>query len=362
MRSYHLLLLPALLASFAIASETLLLQNAISNEHFSSLLRTAYEDDVTFKHLASNSRHLGQLSQEESEQLWFGMLNHGWKWTQAFHHRALRPDNDPKHPFVLCSHAVNKTGSERLQLLGKTLGIPVRRSQTVSNTAEESCFIVSAKSSTIQAAYETGSMSESSFAPLVDVIKIASGGISYILEDTEWHPVTRGSDEDRQLKTTHVASLMVDLIPGDESSTVDSSTMATQILNDVIAVAQTSLTSSSNLRSSHNQALSDIVPLRHAFSLTSSIYNHKQSRMFGEKVSVWSEALSEGFEANHGCKDMFDLIQIRERGAVEGFELLLNAASDENNPSSAWNKYCVISLIIGLAVNQSVQSGKFEPT
>lgn len=356
MRSYNLLLLPALLASFAIASDTLLLQNAISNEHFSSLLWTAYEDEVTFKHLASNSRHLGQLSQEESEQLWFGMLNHGWKWTQAFHHRALRPDNDPKHPFVLCSHAVNKTGSERLQLLGKTLGIPVRRSQTVSNTAEESCFIVSAKSSTIQAAYETGSMSESSFAPMVDVIKIASGGISYILEDTEWHPVTSGSDEDRQLKTTHVASLMVDLIPGDGNSTIDSSTMATQILNDVIAVAQTSITSSSNLRSSHNQALSDIVPLRHAFSLTSSIYNRKQSRMFGEKVSVWSEALSEGFEANHGCKDMFDLIQIRERGAVEGFELLLNAASDENNPSSAWNKYCAISLIIGLAVNQSVQS------
>jgi hypothetical protein len=54
---------------------------------------------------------------------------------------------------------------------------------------------------------------------------------------------------------------------------------------------------------------------------------------------------------------MFDLLQVRERGEIEGFELLLNAAADTvENEGTAWNKYCVISLIIGLSVNQSVQS------
>ena len=38
--------------SIVMASETLLAEKMISREHFSSLLRTAFEDEVTFSHLS----------------------------------------------------------------------------------------------------------------------------------------------------------------------------------------------------------------------------------------------------------------------------------------------------------------------
>lgn len=355
--AYHLLLLSV--ASLAMASETLLFKNTITREHFSCLLRTAFEDEVV-THVAHNNNR--QLSQEDSERVWLDILNHGLWWTRSTHHRVLRPDtaaSDPTHPFVLCSQVPNKSGLERLQILAQSLGISLERSQTVSNTDEESCFIISVTSSTIQTAYET-EMSNSSFTPLVDVMKIASGGVSYILKDNEWQPTSANAGGDGQLKTTHVASLMVDLIPGVGSNEVNSGTTATQIINDVTTMVQASLSnistlSSSNLRSSNNQRLSNIVPIRDAFSLTSSLHNNKHLRSFTD--SIWSEALSNGFEASHGCKNMFDLLEVRERGEIEGFELLLNAAADRvENEGTAWNKYCVISLIIGLSVNQSVQS------
>ncbi|KAK1742882.1 subtilase family serine peptidase [Skeletonema marinoi] len=350
--------------SIVMASETLLAEKMISREHFSSLLRTAFEDEVTFSHLSKKNNR--QLSQEESEHAWLDILNYGMRWTQSKHHRALRPDNytgsEPKHPYVLCSRATNKSGLERLQLLAQSLGISVERSQTVSNTDEESCFIVSVTSSTIQTAHETD-ISNSSFTPLVDVMKISSGGIRYILEDAQWQPTAASASAggDGLLRTTHVASLMVDLIPGEGVNAVNSSTAATQILNDVIAMIQSSINniniiSSSNLRSTSNQQLSNIVPMRDAFSLTSSLHNNKQLRSFTDSVNVWSEALFSGFEANHHCKNMFDLLQVRERGEIEGFELLLNAQQTVEDEGTAWNKNCVISLIIGLSVNQSVQS------
>ena len=357
------LLLLSALASLA-TSETLLSKNnpnpnipnyTVSREHFSRLLRTAFDDEVTLNHL---DRRLLQES-----DVWLETLNFGVWWTQqSSHHRALRPDttdSEPNHPFVLCSQARKKSGNERLRLLAQSLGISVERSQTVSNTDEESCFMVSVTSSTIQTAYEETEMSNSSLTPLVDVMKIASGGVSYILDDTEWQPTAASAGGEELSKTTHVASLMVDLIPSDEVSAV----AATQILNDVIAMIQASnsILSSSNLRSfNNNPQLSNIVSIRDAFSLTSSMHsnnNNKHLRSLADNNSVWSEALLSGFEASHGCKNMFDLIQVRERGAIDGFELLLNAAADTvENDGTVWNKSCVISLIIALSVNSAVLS------
>lgn len=359
------------LISFATASGTLLFENTITQQHFSRLLRTAFDDEVTFKHLGNkNNRHLGQLLPNESEQLWLDVIQFGWQWVHSPHHRALRTDPnhpEPIHPLVLCNHAPDKSGAERLQLLAKPLGIPIEMSQTVSNTEEESCFIVSAPPSIIQAVNET-EMRDSSFAPLTDVTKIASGGVSYILEDTEWQPTSTGTDEgqptstgtDEEGEQNHVASLMIDLIPG-EGNDEDFSTVADKILNDVIVMAQasvndTSIVPSSYLRSSVSNQPSDIVPLRHAFSLTSSLYGTIQPRMSTSEANLWSEALSSGFEAPHGCKDMLDMIQVREREGVEGFELILKADKMENIEGTAWNKDCVISLMMGLSVQSSVQS------
>ena len=237
------LTLLAALASLGMASETLLAEKMISREHFSSLLRTAFEDDVTFSHLSNRNknRNKRQLSREESERVWLDVLNHGLRWTHSKHHRALRPDtaaSESKHPFVLCSRAPNKSGSERLQLLAQALDISVQRNQTVSNTDEESCFIVSVTSSAIHRASETD-ISNSTFTPLVDVMKIASGGVNYILQDTEWRPTDANKEGEGHLRTNHVASLMVDLIPG-EVDEVSSITAATQILNDVRAMIQSS--------------------------------------------------------------------------------------------------------------------------
>lgn len=342
----YLMLFSALASSLVIASETLLAEHMISHEHFSSLLRTAFDDEVTLSHLSTNNNR--KLSKEESERIWSDIFNHGLRWIQSNHHRALRPDTaatatDTKHPFLLCNRAPNESGFERLQLLAHALDNSIQGSQTVSNTDEESCFILSVTSSTLYTARETDN-SNSSFAPLVDVMKIASGGVTYILEDTEWQP-TEGS-----LEINHVASLMIDLIPGEVSNVVNSTTAATQILNDVKAMIQSSSNNNGNLRSSNNNPLPYIVNVRDAFSLTSSVRNNKQ------RSDIWSEALFNGFEADHHCKNMFDLLQVRERGEIEGFELILHAHQAVEDEGTAWNKNCVISLIIGLSVNQSVQS------
>ena len=350
----YLMLLSALASPVVMAaSETLLAERMVSREHFSRLLRTAYEDEVTFSHLSNRNKR--QLSEEESEELWWDILRYGLRWTQSEHHRALRPDtaaSESKHPFILCSRAPSKSGGERLQLLAQDLDISVQWSHTVSNTDDESCFIVSVTSSTIYRASET----DITFTPLVDVMKIASGGVNYILDDTEWQPTNTNTDGEVHLQANHVASLIVDLIPGDGVNAISSSTAATQILNDVRAMIQSSIIPSSNLRSSINQQFASIVPMRDAFSLTSSLHNNKQLRSFSDSVNVWSEALLSGFEADHHCKNMFEMLQIRDRGEIEGFELLLNAQQSVEGKGTAWNKNCVISLIIGLSVNQSVES------
>ncbi|KAL7536115.1 hypothetical protein ACHAXR_006924, partial [Thalassiosira sp. AJA248-18] len=106
-----------------------------------------------------------------------------------------------------------------------------------------------------------------------------------------------------------------------------------------------------------------------------------QHHMFQNKHSIWSTALSQGFEAPHGCQVMLDTLEVRtthqddntansntdniqtetDSSIPATFELILHPPSQYiSKPaaveSSAWNVHCAISLLMGLSVHPLVQS------
>jgi len=117
------------------------------------------------------------------------------------------------------------------------------------------------------------------------------------------------------------------------------------------------------------------VSTREAFSLTATDMEgggrgQQRKRTFHNPHSIWSTALSEGFEAPHGCQVMLDTLEVRPRSNVHvddedgadllEFEVVLHPPSQFMKQaavdSSAFNKHCALSLLMGLAVHPSVQT------
>ncbi|KAL7554072.1 hypothetical protein ACHAWF_017502 [Thalassiosira exigua] len=209
-----------------------------------------------------------------------------------------------------------------------------------------------------------------------------------------------------------VRSISVDLIPGTVSSDVDGRSIedaARDIVDFVTEMAQVppgsasarpspqSSPLSSGLRGNGtlSERMASELPLstREAFSLT-AWSEGGEKRTFRNPHSVWSTALKRGFEAEHGCQVMLDTLEVRPRGGSgkgdnggdsgdvtgdgegssrdaddadedpvpPGFELLLRPPSqflkDAAVRSSAWNPYCALSLLVGLAVHPAVQAAE----
>jgi subtilisin family serine protease len=148
--------------------------------------------------------------------------------------------------------------------------------------------------------------------------------------------------------------------------------MARDIINYVSAMANVKPMPLKPINSTKLAAIRnvDIMSTREAFSLTSSTteYDNIKAR---SSVNIWSNALEQGFESEYGCANMFDLLEIRPRGSMDdsdeyeesisvvGFEVVLHAphAADEQVvQSSAWNKQCAMSLLVGLSVHPVVQT------
>jgi subtilisin family serine protease len=367
----------------------------LSRQDFSNILFRAINDDndATLQHF--NHRQL-----REQDTIWNNLMQHGWNTVKSSRQkRILRSENstykapidersmEQEHPFLMCSSYPNQSGYLRLQQLVATFN--TSHAQTVYNTEETSCFILVTTSSTVEQAFgesyiETGEtrdgrMDHVTFGPLVDVLKFAAGTPGSILNDNDWvQPVGVKSLLRRSLANAteekHWSrSFMVDLVPGSLSPDQSIETLARDIISHVSAMANAKPMSVKPINSTKLAMIRnvDVMSTREAFSLTSSGTEFDNIRQ-RSSVNSWSSALEQGFESEHGCANMFDLLEVRPRGSIDdsdeydesisvvGFELILNspqgAADEQTIQSSAWNKQCAMSLIIGLSVHPAVQT------
>ena len=420
---------------FATTSDTNTSLTYITRNHFSQILHTALDDQLDDNDedrrllFGTSSRDFIFTQQQQTEDAWLQILQHGWTWSKhqhdsdklnarggrnnRRHHRNLRSDDSAKNihdgkskisPFVICTSSDDESGFQRRQDIVSSLNIPLEHAQTVSNTMDESCFIVSSTASDMEAyqneiitageAYEpnvpkvpsssSGGKEKKAksvkLGPLVDALKVPSGTIMGIFNDADWTPPKIESKEDLKKLKKHIRvnefsydnttveveinvqkwsrSLMVQLIPG-SSVDDDLDDVAIDIVDYVKDMAQisprgadTALKTINNTNSS-TPVVDASVSIREAFSLTATAQEDDG------KHSIWSTALKEGFEAPHGCQTMLDTIEVRTQ-SFDQFEVILYPPSQYMKQaaveSSAWNKHCAMSLLIGLSVHPYVQS------
>ena len=289
----------------------------------------------------------------------------------------------------------------------------MEHTQTVYNTDEESCFIVTASASDMESYHsdliqseflDSDSLDASSnatepiqFGPLIDVLKLPKGTALNILSNDDWAPsdlatfttrtVTNEFMYDNSTEEEDVdirkwsRSFMVDLLPGalegevGEESVDDVVASIVEYVKDMAQVspnAGSRASSSSYLRSNGDtsrMAVESFISTREAFSLTATSSGDENE----ESGNVWSDALANGFEAPHGCQVMLDTLEVRTRKNKDvnnvtssGFEVLMHPPSQFMKQaaveSSAWNKDCALSLLMGLAVHPSVQTVEVSHT
>jgi subtilisin family serine protease len=368
----------------------------LKHHDFSTILYTALDDEITLQHLRSGRKLRGNRVESTTsveEEAWESMMQHGWtRTTQFAHERSLRAENTTvttdedtyKHPFLLCSSYPNTSGYLRLHRISSALqtSSPLLRSQTVYNTEDRSCFMVVSIADDLMNAFESDLMANVTFAPVVDIQKFAAGTPSAILDDDWAIPSTAslrsGLNSFQDNATTIVErrgwtrSIMVDLISG-ATSDEEVVSAAQDILEYIKSLARADNSRLRSMNINSTASSSSVSSLREAFSLTSSSSNKRTFRTRQKTQTIWSNALSNGVEAEHGCQSMFDLLEVRSRGnfhgdedsedddasSVTGFELILNAPTTgctTDIVSSAWNKDCIFSLMIGLSVHSSVQT------
>lgn len=371
----------------------------LSRQDFDNIFFRAIndEDGVTLQHI--NGRQL----RGHENKLWDGLMQHGWNTVKSSR-RILRAENSSyqapiekhshdEHPFLICSSYPDQSGYLRLQQILSTFNTSIANAQTVYNTEETSCFVVVTTSNAVEDAFgisylETGETRDSrlahvTFGPLVDVVKFAAGTPGSILNDEEWAKSNDANSSLRRRLSNSTEeqqhwsrSFMVDLTPGSLKGSGSGSesieALARDIIDYVSAMANVKPMPAKQVNSTKLATLRnvDILSTREAFSLTSSTieFDHVKAR---SAINIWSNALENGFESEHGCGNMFDLLEIRPRGGIDtsdeyeesvsvvGFELILNAPQDSDELtelSTARNKQCALSLIIGLSVHPLVQT------
>jgi hypothetical protein len=409
----------------------------VTRNHLSKIMHTAFDDDATLQQLHDGDRDRPKHDQDRQvlgmrrkeviltpdDNSWERIIQHGWVWSKRHHNRKqtsrrggrrrnLRsdgPDGKSKDaakisPFVVCSASEGQSGFQRREEIAGKLKVSDKHVQTVSNTMEESCFIVSSTPDAIESFQSEIDREESDLpddaskgkkmkvksSPLVDALKVPGGTVIGILEDEDWSPPKIESEADlKKLKkrkrvnefsydnaTEEIEfnvqrwskSFMVELIPGsvpDEDGIDYVAIDIIEYIKDMAQVPPGPASTTSYLRGNNtdNSTLSADNPVstREAFSLTATALNNDESSsnaMIPDRHSVWSTALKEGFEAPHGCQAMLDTLEIRPLG--DQFEVVLHPPSQYMKPaaveSSAWNKHCALSLLIGISVHPSVQS------
>jgi len=356
-------------------------------DHVGRILHSALDDDDEG---AQYTLHDDRRLQEDIQ--WQKIVQHGWEWSKRSSsqvrigsrssRRNLRSDRtddsrrlkiDHISPFIVCSSSQG-SGYQRREAIASSLNVTKENAQTISNTVDETCFIVTSSAEAMelylsQIAQETNVTSDEEvvvddaklkLGPLVDALKVPKGTAAGILADESWSPpnITNLSDLDSMVEeivtnefsyenvTKKVKvdirkwtrSIMIELLPGSvqEESKVD--TVAKDIVEYVKIMAQiapsngtTSSTNSSSflrkLESTNDtstESTIDIKPplsIRESFSLTATApLNDSENtdtpdtdKPEGKAKDIWSNALKKGFEASHGCQVMLDTLEVRTR-------------------------------------------------
>ena len=321
----------------------------------------------------------------------------------------------------MCSDALGRSGYERRQTICNALDVPISHAQTVYNTEDESCFIVTStahsmesyESDIVHSDFEIDTSNATHaqdlfYGPLVDVLKLPAGTAMSVLENDDWAPpaISNIADLAALSKRTYrnefsydnsteeydvdirswSRSIMVDLLPGTVSDGDGIERVATEILEYVEDMAMVPPDAGSSSLRGSNGGSNDDVPLRFAadasistrgaFSLTATSEDDDDAgedrHIFQHRHNIWSNALAKGFEASHGCQVMLDTLTVTPRigqddinedvesPLIAGFEIKLHPPSQFMKraavESSAWNKHCVLSLMMGLAVHPSIQT------
>lgn len=453
----------------------------LTRDHISRILHTSLDDhddvllrDMHVAHHGDNDRRLQQ------DIAWQKIVQHGWEWSKrssssqirtgasssSSSRRNLRSDKADSRrlkaehlaPFIVCSASQDQSGYKRRQALVESLNITKEHAQTISNTDEESCFIVTSSAEAMelyqsQIAQQNNGTSDQQvvvedddddkpklkLGPLVDALKVPQGTAMGILEDENWSPpnITSLADLDSMVeeitnefsyeKVTKkvkvdirkwTRSIMIELLPGSIQDGTSVEEVAKDIVEYVKIMAQIpppNITSSTNSTSSYLRKLDATnetsttttidtgikppVSMREAFSLTATAAppnddddRNNNSTNGGDKPkdpkpkNVWSDALTKGFEAQHGCQVMLDTLEVRSRRApkpkpskddkddnddsevdednslavMAEFEVILHPPSqfmkEAAVQSSVWNKNCVLSLLMGFSVHPLVQT------
>ena len=184
----------------------------------------------------------GRTEEESEEEVWNRLIKHGWEYNKKLHHvsssrRLLRSDVSTKtstnSPYIICSNKPNQSGYQRRSSLTSNLSIPMKQIQTVYNTIEESCFIVSSSYNVMNGYYDNvesrlsgGEGGEIKFGPLIDVLKLPSSTAMNILQDDTWNPydnsIAQGdeeNEEEREKMKHWSRSIMIDILPGSLDTT-----------------------------------------------------------------------------------------------------------------------------------------------
>ena len=244
--------------------------------------------------------------------------------------------------------------------------------------------------------------------PIASVADLAAASARLVTNEFSYDNSTEEVNVDvRKWRRT----LNVDLLPGAfdaEESAEELVEKIVEYVKDMAMVAPgihgASLSSSSSyLRSNTDDTLapkmdtSTFVSTREAFSLTATDAptfpsqdendDKLNKHLFRNPHNMWSNALKNGFEASHGCQVMLDTLEVRTRvedenvaaqqkddsdedvesssttpssSVAAGFEVILHPPSQFMKnaavESSAWNKHCVLSLMIGLSIHPYVQT------
>ena len=317
----------------------------LTREHVSSILQTTLDDDDgadIFMH--DNGRRL------QEDAAWRRIIQHGWEWNKRSSRqirqvssggrRNLRSDKADDNrrlkiahiaPFVVCSSSEGQSGYQRRQAIVASLNVTKEHAQTISNTEEETCFIVTSSTEAMELYLTQNAQANNvtsdeqvivdvtpndngpkiKLGPLVDALKVPKGTATGILDDANWSPpnATNLSDMNymvEELITDEFSyenvtkkvkrdirkwtrSIMIELLPGSVQEDYRLEDVAKDIVEYVKIMAQiapsnmTTTTSSTNstsrlrkLEATNDTSTASIMKLppphsiRQSFSLTAT--------------------------------------------------------------------------------------------
>lgn len=353
------------------------------------------------------------------QDMWDEVVQHGWnmsrasyKFYQKQHDRDLKEKTNEHlmvSPFLVCSRSSQeKSGYQRLQAMLELTRAYLGDHIVVRNDSDKTCYHVSLEYEAAQKARESmGLITDStddgndyfSLVPLTDLMKIQFDTMTMISQDS-WTVPSKGASDDWErvlrvgLSTGHRMGLNKDKV-------LD---IASSIIDNIQSLGQAGVQRRQRLLQGSKQYKDDFsVSLSDVFSLTvldkKTIGQGTQYlRKYDRKASIddgnshWNQAIELGLEADHSCDVMFKLLHVNVHYDNRGFDIVLNhnhkgiteEGLNENNKlsnkkehndeeadldtqcengvkcSSASNKHCVASLIMGLSVHPQVLSIESE--